>query len=420
MRQLCILAAVAMAIAAFCAKSAEITFKFNLSTSDGNETTDLSPYVKISYFDLSTFTEPEVEFEDNVGSATFTAGKVMTFTVAPVGSDYVIESVTAAGGGVSISKPSSATGDWNISAPQGGSTREYTFDVVLARTGTHVTLNFVSPTIHSSMVANYVKVQTSAGEYQVNQATGNNIFFTDKVTVAVSGLLTGGEQYEITGLEIAKGATPVSEEELSDYGGSLAVEGGVYTLSLTADADGLTFTFSLAMKETLDEGIDITMKFAGEDLPSPAYELVAVVHDMMKPVNVDSYDFVYTVATGTDFAEFMFIPAEGYVVDVECVAADGEEFGEVIPQETAVAPGAVQLTLSGGESPLPEGLTVLVTVSAASTDGVESIIPDDSEQVDFPEGLRIFTLSGMELRVSTLEGLPGGIYIVNGRKVARP
>lgn len=79
---------------------------------------------------------------------------------------------------------------------------------------------------------------------------------------------------------------------------------------------------------------------------------------------------------------------------------------------TSSLPGEYPITVSGGEAENYTFNYVAGTLTITEKSGIEDIIGDAA-------AFNVYTVSGMKVRtaVTTLEGLPAGIYVVNGKKV---
>lgn len=171
----------------------------------------------------------------------------------------------------------------------------------------------------------------------------------------------------------------------------------------TFNPETLEFTAALVEEEEVSE-VEVTLNYSCEGLTN-VYELVYTTSEAFSgkfltdfKVDSDTYSFTCIPAVGVNFE-----PADGYMLKSVTTDLDSEYYNLFAGKYQAsitIFPGA------------PAEANIYIELEAeGGTDGVESL-------VNGVEELNVVGLDGVKLNVNSLNELPKGIYIVNGKKVA--
>lgn len=401
-RLITLLFAIIAASAAF-SSSGAVKILFSVSAAEGYQFENPGELVTISYFDNQDFKDVTVEITDNVGEVNSEKLNFANFDIRPA-AGYLIESVVSSSSRVSVSPPpaNDKTGTWNLSVTNGTGNSQVTVDIVISKAGAMAYLNFtsVSDGIYNPFM--YVSATTPKGNLPLNQSTGNKLYIDDGVTVT---LRCDNSELEIADFSAALGGEPIEPEDLGDYGCDIEESNGVYTVTLSPEADGIALTFDVESK-ILTSGKEIEFTIAAKDFEAPEpYECVSIISGVFDSLTVSDNVFSYIYPDDTEMIDLMIIPAEGYAIaDVICETRGGAPFGQVIEQESGVYYGGWQLSLPGeSEIEIPDYLTVAIILQEKASSSAAAVAPEEEDDV-------FYNLQGVPV------ANPGpGIYISRGK-----
>ena len=231
----------------------EVETWFNFSSAPGNNIEKPEDFVTITYFDKSDLTEKIVDGSVTIAPAT-------TLTLTPTEGYMITDVYTMAAGVASISEPQEVTDPWYIYIIDEPKDNFATFFIEVAKAPASVMIDFISSS--ENIFGNPQDYVSVTSDSDITFADTNN-----KIVIPAEGLeftLAPVDQFEISSLVINKGENVVNVEDLEEYNSSVSLTDGVYTVKLSAEANGLVFTFDIA--DSASSGVNTIDMFDQNDV----------------------------------------------------------------------------------------------------------------------------------------------------------
>lgn len=333
-----------------------VTLNFTINAVQGSEVENPEQGVKISYWDLidGRYQAVHVPVDSWYVSVDIPSGKTIDLTP---NQGYMISEVYSKDIVINSEGVADMDAVWSFTAPENGGPFFITVNVDLVKPSVYIEFETSYDDFMGSP-QDLAKL-TYPGDFSTTD-NGYRIYLPSETNIIVVAPVT---DYEISKFAvISSDKTSIGLSDLESYGVSYSVADGIYTFTMTSEANGLHFMFD--MEPTVIKGTDITINYTGENLNGSVWTYVTT-RTLTSIINVSEDSFTYTYTTPESALDLFFIPNDSDIrLEVVCVTPGGINYGEVSGAPSTMGDNAVQLSIPLDETSgyIPEGLVINVTV----------------------------------------------------------